>query len=97
MYSVTLTWTHVVVLVRVINRCGDWYFPDGGRPPFPGGDGIHEFCGAQRVDIRHTNNANSPSGMYRCDIPTDAVNDAEDNSVRDTVYVGLYATGGNAT
>ena len=71
---------------------GDWYFPDGNRLLFPGpGRDIAEARGAQRVDIRRNNNDNSPSGIYRCDITTDAV---QDNSVRETVYVGLYATGG---
>ena len=32
---------------------------------------------------------------YRCDIPTDAIHDDNDLSVRETVYVGLYASGGN--
>ena len=73
---------------------GDWYFPDGSRLPFAHPTvGIHEARGAQRVDLRRNNNANSPSGVYRCDITTDAV---QDNSVRETVYVGLYATGGIA-
>ena len=71
---------------------GDWYFPDGTRLPFRGD--IVEARGSQGVDIRRNNNANPPSGIYRCDIPTDAVHDAEDISVRETVYVGLYATGG---
>ena len=72
---------------------GDWYFPDGDRLPFPSTTiGIHEARGDQRVDIRRNNNDNSPSGIYRCFITTIAV---QDNSVRDTVYVGLYATGGN--
>ena len=71
---------------------GDWYFPDGARLPFssPSG-GIYEARGDQRVDLRRNNNANSPSGIYRCNITTDAV---PDNLVRETVYVGLYATGG---
>ena len=70
---------------------GDWYFPDGTRLPFPGGGDITLARLAQRVDIRRNNNAMSPSGIYLCDIPTDAV---PGNSVRETVYVGLYATGG---
>ena len=71
---------------------GDWYFPDGTRLPFSAeGVGIHEQRDAQRVELRRRNNANSPSGIYRCDISTNAV---PDFSVRDTVYVGLYATGG---
>ena len=74
---------------------GDWYFPDGDRLPFSGdGDNIVETRYAQRVDIRHRNNANSPTGIYRCDIPTLAVHDDTDISVRDTVYVGLYTDSG---
>ena len=76
---------------------GDWYFPDGTRLPFntPGVD-IYELRQTQRVDLRHRNNANSPVGIYRCDIPTNAVHDDTDTSVRDRpVYVGLYTvTGG---
>ena len=76
---------------------GDWYFSDGTRLPFPTNDGgIHEAREDQRVDIRRRNNATGPSGIYRCDIPTDAVHDDDDDiSVRETVYVGLYATGGD--
>ena len=74
---------------------GDWYFPDGNRLPFLSHDvGLYEFRDAQRVDIRRRNNANSPTGIYRCDIPTNAVHDDDDTSVRDTVYVGLYTASG---
>ena len=73
---------------------GDWYFPDGNRLPFPGGGDIFEFRVSQGVDLRHRNNANSPTGIYRCDIPTNAVHDDTDISVRDTVYVGLYTANG---
>ena len=75
---------------------GDWYFPDGTRLPFSGDGGdIYEDRDAQRIVIRHRNNANSPVGIYRCDIPTVAVHVDDD---RDTVYVGLYtASGGMGT
>ena len=74
---------------------GDWYFPNGDRLQFSRDDGdIYEARGAQRVELRRRNNDNSPSGIYRCDIPTDAVRDYNDNSVRETVYAGVYATGG---
>ena len=68
---------------------GDWYFPDGTtRLPFSNG-GIFLSRGAQRVDLRRRNNANSPVGIYGCDIPTIYVHHSNyDNSVRDTVYVG---------
>ena len=71
---------------------GDWYFPDGTRLPFPGSGDIIEARVAQRVDLRHSNSATSPVGIYRCDIPTNDVFDDTDISVRATVYVGLYTT-----
>ena len=73
---------------------GDWFFPDGTRLPFSGGDDIYEGRGAQRVDLRHSNNPTSPVGIYRCDISTNAVHSDTDRSVRDTVYVGLYTASG---
>ena len=75
---------------------GDWFFPDGTRLQFSGA--IYEDRNAQRVDLRRENNATSPVGIYRCDIPTNAVHVDISNSVRDTVYVGLYtASGGDVT
>ena len=69
---------------------GDWYFPNGTRLPFSGD--MYEARGAQRVFLRRTT-ATGPTGIYRCDIPTNAVHDDTDISVRDTVYVGLYIIG----
>ena len=80
---------------------GDWYFPNGTRLPFNAGyDAVdtYEFRWVQGVDIRRNHHINSPTvGIYRCDIPTNAVHDDTDISVRDgPVYVGLYtASGGN--
>ena len=73
---------------------GDWYFPNGTtRLPFPGDGDIFEGRGPRRVELRRQNDANSPVGIYRCDIPT--VHDRTGyNSVRDTVYVGLYTDSG---
>ena len=74
---------------------GDWYFPDRARLPFSNGGGIFLSRGARTVDLCRRNNANSPVGIYRCDIPTNAVHDRIGyNSVRDTVYVGLYTASG---
>ena len=73
---------------------GDWYFPDGDRLPFSGDGDIFEQREAQRVDLRRNTNANSSTGIYRCDIPTNAIYDDNDISVRDTVYVGLYTASG---
>ena len=77
---------------------GDWYFPNGDRLTVPGGSlplgDIYESRTAQRVDIHRHNNANEPTGIYRCDIPTDADHHDTDNSVRVSVYVGLYTSDG---
>ena len=75
---------------------GDWNAPGSDiRLPFlDTSAAIYEVRGAQRVDIRRRNNADMPSGIYRCHIPTNAVHDDNDNSVRESVYVGLYASGG---
>ena len=74
---------------------GDWYFPNGTRLPFAAYS-IHTFevRVSQGVDLRRNSDANSPTGIYRCDIPTNAVHDDTDISVRDTVYVGLYTASG---
>ena len=67
---------------------GDWFFPNGTRLPFSEVDpAIYEQRGAQRVDLRHTSGT-TPTGIYSCHIPTDAVHD----SGGETVYVGLYTS-----
>ena len=70
---------------------GDWYFANGTRLIFSGS--MYERRGAQTVFLGRTT-ATGPTGIYRCDIPTDAVHDVSDISVRATVYVGLYVSGG---
>ena len=72
---------------------GDWYFPNKTILPFPGGEDIFENHAAQSVHL-HRRNKPSPTGMYRCDIPTTVVHDDTDTSVRESVYVGLYADNG---
>ena len=54
---------------------GDWYFPNGTRLPFGGGnaDNIIESRGEQVIDLRRKSNATSPTGIYRCDVSTEAV------------------------
>ena len=75
---------------------GDWHFPDGTRLPFNGNTvDTFEVRVSQGVDIRRNSDVNSPTvGIYRCGIPTNAVHDDDDTSVRDTVYVGLYTASG---
>ena len=70
---------------------GDWYFPNGTRLQFSGN--VHESRGAQIVHLRRT--MGGESGIYRCGIPTVAVHNDTNNSIREAVYVGLYINGGN--
>ena len=72
---------------------GDWHAPGSqDRLPFGGFGDIFEQRRAQRVDLCRRNNGDT-SGIYRCTIETNAVND-EDG--RETVCVGLYASGGQS-
>ena len=78
--------------IQGIHR-GDWYFPDGSVLPFannPDSDIVIDRE-AQEVHLRRRNNAMSPTGIYRCDIETNAVNDNDvDTITGESVYVGLY-------
>ena len=80
---------------------GDWFFPNGD--PLPGAD-IHnrnqvpiarrrlrQLVRLQRGPPEATGDIQD--GIYRCDIETVAVNSA-DNTARETVYVGVYGSGG---
>ena len=72
---------------------GDWYFPNGTRLPNSAFKPIVQHRLAQQVAMRRLKalfSSRFTSGIYRCDIPT---NDS-DIAVRETVYVGMYATGG---
>ena len=77
---------------------GDWV-PPGSEESLPLSSDtsadIYQAQGPQRVILRRRNNADMSSGIYRCDIPTNAVHNDSDISVRESVYVGLYATGGS--
>ena len=68
---------------------GDWYFPDGTLLPFSGTSVPIGLARAAQIAVIRRTSGTGPTGIYRCDIPTNAVYHY-DNSVRDTVYVGLY-------
>ena len=74
---------------------GDWFAPGNETrlPSFSGGGNIIEDRQLQVVHLLHRNNANGPSGIYRCTIPTNAVHNDSDPSVGETVFLGLYARG----
>ena len=71
---------------------GDWYFPNGTRLPLPSNKvNIFESRQVQRVELKHRGWTDVTSGIYRCTIETNAVNDDDG---QETVYAGLYASGG---
>ena len=70
---------------------GDWHFPDGNRLPFSGN--VYEGRSDGLVLLFYTSSGGT-SGIYRCDIETVAVND---NGDHETVYVGLYTSGGECS
>ena len=75
---------------------GDW-FPPGSDTRlgfFNTGDDIYQSLNLQVVHLRRRKNANGPTGIYYCVIATNAVHDDSDGSVGETVYVGLYTSGG---
>ena len=73
---------------------GDWYFPNGTVLPFSGLTvPIGLGRGPMRAVIRRTT-ATGPTGIYRCRIATNAVHSDTNQSVRDSVYVGLYPADG---
>ena len=71
---------------------GDWYFPNGTRLPVPRTTfNIFESRVAQQVKLLHRGRSDVTSGIYCCTIETNAVHN---DSGRETVYAGLYASGG---
>ena len=71
---------------------GEWSFPDGTVLPSIG-NSIGMGRTAQVAVIRRTT-ATGPTGIYRCRIATVAVHSDTDESLGDSVYVGLYPTDG---
>ena len=69
---------------------GDWYFPNGNRLPFTGIGVVNERRSYKLVVLQYTGSGGT-SGIYRCDIETNAVNNNDGN---ESVYVGLYTSGG---
>ena len=76
------------------NHRGDWV-PPGSEETLPfwynPSANINEY---HQVDLHQRNNVGMPYGIYRCDIPTIAVHDDDDLSVRESVYVGLHPSKG---
>ena len=73
---------------------GNWYFPNGTLLPFTGRSVPIGLGRTAQIAVIRRTTATGPTGIYRCGIPTEAVHDNNDISVRGTVYVGLYVSEG---
>ena len=75
------------------NDRGDWYFPNGNRLQFS--DRIYESRNSRVVILgneRYYDPRNLMEGIYKCTIAVQA-----DTETRETVYIGLYNSGGKQT
>ena len=74
------------------NHSGQWYFPNGDPLQNKSEDGdiyqVEPDMNNTRVDLRRSNNADSPTGIYHCKIVVSG------NADGARVYVGLYINGG---
>ena len=67
---------------------GDWYFPDDTLVP----DGtdtsrdIYRNRGASLVRLNRRNNAQSPTGVYRCEIP-------DASGTNQNIFIGVNSNG----
>ena len=73
---------------------GDWYFPNGTVLPFAGRCVPIGLARNAKIAVIRRTTATGPTGIYRCRIATRVVHDDTDISVGETVYVGLYVSGG---
>ena len=73
---------------------GSWYFPDGTVLPFLGPNVPIGLGRAAQIAVIRRTSGSGPTGIYRCHIATVAAHSDTDESVGETVYVGLYQADG---
>ena len=73
---------------------GDWCFPNGTVLPFAGRSVPIGLARNANIAVIRRTTATGPTGIYSCRIATRVVHDDTDISVGETVYVGLYVSGG---
>ena len=62
---------------------GNWFFPNKSGVGIGKTNNIYKNRGPSVVRLHHKqNDISSPSGIYRCDIPDDSVNQS--------IFVGVY-------
>ena len=69
---------------------GEWILPTGDVVSEHDTEGLRIARQSMIVELR-SNGSLPTSGIYRCDVPTNSVNDVG-NTARKSVYVGVYNT-----
>ena len=70
------------------NPAGNWYFPNGSQVQAGAGSGsIYRTRDASRVLLNREDSAESPTGVYRCEVPNA-------NGTDRSIYIGLYIESG---
>ena len=80
---------------------GAWYFPNGDPLPEAGSNNVNSHPITERRQSQLVRlqrgppeaTGDIPDGIYHCDIETVH---SEDNTARETVYVGVYGSGGTS-
>ena len=78
---------------------GDWHYPNGTRLLFlssPDVKVLYMMRKSQLINL-YRDGSGPTSGIYHCTIATNAVHEDSNQSLRESVYVGLYTTGGKFT
>ena len=74
---------------------GDWFTPSNTELTNNPNSNMSQDRDPQVVHLRRRNDeVTGPTGIYRCFIATNAVNEDGDGSVGETLYVGLYGSEG---
>ena len=67
------------------NRVGEFYYPGGVQVPIRKlGGAFYRTRGNQEIYLNRRAGFNSPSGVFRCDIPNSS-------GMMQTIYITLYA------
>ena len=66
------------------NRAGEFYYPNDSKVMIlNSGDNIYRNRGEGMIRLHRRNNATSPTGIYRCEIPNS-------QEVFENIYITLY-------
>ena len=75
---------------------GDWHYPNGTVLPFSDFPGVLYMLRRLQFVNLYRDGIGPTSGIYHCTIATNAVHNDSNQSLGESVYVGLYTSGGKS-